>query len=243
MGRAVYKHASSIPDENLTAENYPAYAHIAEQISIHAKYAPESIVLKGNSIDSDGRVDFKKQSIIMERGNLNSDKLFVGTYTHELGHLKNSGLHSKLNMGLFKLPYTLLLSATTNMYGIGLSAYAVMGDNKMLDLANGLFHHTGKYLIAAAIVNTVMIRTKEHMADLFAYKHTGLLPSDYLDNSKRNGIIGNISKVIGDINGKLHSGYPTHLERDIVCKILGKKPKGNSFVERITKSDQQITRN
>ena len=239
---AFYKQTNSKPDEELTKENYPAHYKISEEISNQAQVWPSNKLLVGNENETGGIANTVSLNIKIKRGSLNNDKIFVGAYAHELGHIKNVKLDSRLSMGYLKFPYLLLLSATTNLYGIGLSAYTVMGENKMLDLANGLFHHTGKYLVAAAVVNTVFARTREHMADLFGYKQTGLLPSEYSGQEKRNGIIGNVSKAISDVNGFLQTGYPSYKERDFICKILGKKPQGSSFVDRL-KSDREQTSN
>jgi len=57
------------------------------------------------------------------------------------------------------------------------------------------------------------------------------LPSVAIE--KRNGIIGNISGTVRGILSAVESGYPTRIERDIVCKILGNKPKDASFVEKL----------
>ena len=220
------------PPEEITELKHPKEYKIIKEISDRAGVYPEKVFLSRSVNHNNGQALLKERTINIDRGNLGNEKPFTQLYTHELGHIKHRKLHSHLNLKYANIPYTLLLSATTNMYAVGLSAYAFMGNNKVLDGSNWLFSHTGKYLIAAAVTKAVLIRTREFMADLFAYKHTGLLPSVGIEE-KRNGIIGNISGTVSEILSKVESGYPARLERDIVCKILGGKPKSISFVEKL----------
>ena len=224
--------------EELTANKFPSEFAITKEISEKANVLPEKIQLTRSYEENNGRHTGKTE-IEIDRGNLLKEESFVGTYAHELGHAKYTKLHSHLNLSYLNIPYKLLLSATSNMYGLGLSAYAAMGGNKVLDGANWLSSHTGKYLLAGIAVNAVLIRTREHMADLFAYNQTGLLPSQYNGDEKRAGIIGNVSKLLGDTYGLIGSGYPSYIERDAICKFLGNKPKDVSFVEKLKAERQQ----
>ena len=221
--------------EELTKEKYPHEVNTINAISEKTGITPKNILLVGNEQNTVGTAICKSSNILIGKGCLSDDKLFAGTYTHELGHLKYGKLHSKLTIGYAKIPYKLLFEATTTLYGLGVSAYAFMGNNKALDYANTLFSHSGKYLVGAIVLNSIFNRTREYMADNFAYNHTGILPSEYLPSIKRNGIIGNASKIAGDIINTVKSGYPSTIERDFVAKIIGKKPIDTNFVERAKK--------
>lgn len=225
------------PNENLlvekvTEENFPNAFKMMEEISHKSNVSHNGVFLSGLSYDTNAAAYHHTKKISIDRGNLADIKAFIRVYAHELGHVKYSTLHQHLGLGYLERPYKLLLSATTTMYGLGASAYMFLGENKILDGANWLLEHTGKYLAAAAITNAVLVRTREHMADLFAYNQTSLLPSVDV-RQERNGILGNISKAVTEILSSVQSGYPTRIERDIVCKLLGGTPKKLSFVEQL----------
>ena len=233
--------SEKINEQPLTSERYPVHQKIAKEISDKTNVNPSNIVLTGNIDSTIGLAYFKERKIVLGRGLLVDDKRFVGTYAHELGHIKHSKLHSQLGGTYFKIPYMLLFSATSNLYAIGGAAYTFLGNNKILESANWLFSHTGKYLAGAIIANTIMTRINEHMADLFAYNNTGLLPSAFLSDSRNNGILGKILDSPIEIILRVTEGYPTKTERDIVCKILGKKPIGMSFVEKLKSEREKLT--
>ena len=230
--------AKNYKDEELSNNNHPAHYKIANEISEAANVHPANIILTADRNSYNGGANYKTNVVSIDRGNLQRDKSYVGTYAHEIGHLKYKKLHSHLSFGYGEIPYNLLFFATTNMYAFGLSAYTFMGNNKVLDGANWLFNHSGKYLIGAIIANAVFTRTKEHMADLFAYNKTGVIPSECTE--KRHGVIANLLGLYSGIYSTLASGYPTTIERDLFVKIVGKKPTGVSFVEKLKSEREKL---
>lgn len=223
-------------DKKVTKKIYPQASKIIKRISNESGVSHKGVFLTGNPWDTNAHALLSQKKITIERGNLENTGAFIASYAHELGHLKYSKLHACLRSEYLKPPVNLWLSATTNIYAIGLSAYAFVGDNTILDVANWLGSHSGKFLATAAVTNAVMIRTREHMADLFAYKHTGLLPSVMVENKRESyGIIDLASNTIKTVWDFIKSGYPTGVERDLVVKIFGTHPQTRSGVEDLNK--------
>ena len=80
------------------------------------------------------------------------------------------------------------------------------------------------------------------MADIFAYNATGLSYSESHAKENRSGIIGNFCKLTKNALLIIESGYPTGVERDIFCKVFGKKPFNATYVE-VLKSERKKNRN
>jgi hypothetical protein len=216
------------PDEIITKDNYPEADTIVQEISASSNVIPTTVRLVGdhnNFTGGEGR-----NNIFIGRGNLSDSISFTGILAHELGHAKHSKFHR--NISYLQFPLRILAEATTTLYGFGLMAYPFIGNNKSIDLANSIFQHGGKYIVPAIIVNAIAIRIREHAADLFGYKHTGILPSEYLIPDPRKGLLGNMFNITGKAIGMAYSGYPSIVERNLVCKLFG-KPKETSFVEKI----------
>ena len=112
-----------------------------------------------------------------------------------------------------------------------------MGENYTSDIAGFVADKTGAYLAGAILLKGALVRTREYMADIFAYEQTGVLPSEGLkdlrNEDKRVGLLGNISKFVHQTNLYLTHGYPITIERDIAVKIFAKKKGEVSFVEKV----------
>ncbi len=204
---------------------------IAMAISERAGVHPDSLKVTSETFNS---CYAKKKSIylsleLIEKG---SAQRYVGVYAHELGHVKHSKLHAILSYSL--IPTMVAMAATSSLYTIGLPMHYALDNDVVLNVANNVAMAS---TIPAAI-NCLSIAVREHMADIFAYNNTGLLPSSLL-MEKRHGIIGNASKVLGEITGTIMGGYPPMIMRDLACKVFGKKPQDVSFVERLEAERQQ----
>lgn len=231
----------------ITQESDPGLYSVTKEISENSDVHPKRVELIGTK-DIGGAHTFSRVIQIGKKTSENVES-FKWTYAHELGHEKFHPLHQVLTFT--NLPYRLLFLATTTLYAFSSVAYpfakafelAVGKEYNSFNWANSLLDHTGQFLIAGSIINAITTRVSEHMADLFAYKYTGILPSEGLTNYRTTSksIIVNIAQFVSKTYDYIGTGYPMIGERNLICKLLTKKKTVQSFVDRInSKSEPQV---
>jgi hypothetical protein len=225
------------PRIELSPENFPKKSQIINAINVKAKVFPTKVEVVGDVVNRLGAADPFAKEIALGKTVLETRANFLGSYTHELGHIKNRNVDRLV--AITRIPFKLAFAATSCLYQSGLALHPFIGNNIALDMGNAITQHAGTFLAIGWLVNSITTRISEHRADLFAYKHTGLLPSEYLPSDYRRGLIGNISEILAQTESYIRTGYPTTLERDFVCKILGKKPADMSFVDKILSEQGQ----
>ncbi|MFZ4751920.1 MAG: M48 family metalloprotease [Chitinophagaceae bacterium] len=230
-----YDYLGREKSQNLSDSNFEQVKEIVQNISENSKVIPDHVNVLLNPFEDKDHA-LLPSVVNLSLKTINNKNRTEWTFAHELGHIKHRKFHKAIN--LLNLPYNLAYKATTALYAFGAMAYPFLG-NSGINFANNFVGHAAEFLIVSGTLNAITTRVREYQADIFAYKQTGLLPSEHLGHDYRNGIVGNVSGIISNVSSIIISGYPVPLERDIVVKLIGGKPKKNSFVEEILKERKE----